>query len=214
MKIKKIFISFVMIALLFISGCSLDDPSLNNQSGSGAIDVGGATDVGGINDVGGSGITDVVDDGMVRTVLNGGGIGAPSLPYYVSTEIVERCFISDRKVNANIYLGHNRWQDDSVYFSELDHAISKDELKNCSFTLVANYNGEKRIVIADDVDYASDLYDVTIRDMWEGDVYKGSVVNYSKFEQVNFDIASLLGVSYGFVNIELRVKLPMVLNVE
>lgn len=156
---------------------------------------------------GGNGTTDVVDDGMVRTVLNGGGFGAPSLPYYVSTEIIKRCMISDRTISANIYLGHD-WFGDSVVFSDFDYALSVDDLKDCSFTLVADYNGKKRVVVAENIDYASDLYDVTVRDLWEGDAYKGYVVNYSQFQQIDLDLNSMIGVSYGYVNIELRIQLP------
>ena len=149
----------------------------------------------GTTENGGNGTTDVFDDGMVRTVLNGGGQGAPSLPYYVSTEIVKRCLIADGTVNANIYLGHDGW--------------IEDELKNCTFSIVAYYNNGKNYVeVADGIDYSSNLYDVTIKDLWDGNDYKGYVVNYSQFEEIELDISSMLGVSYGYIIIELRITLP------
>ena len=163
----------------------------------------------GTTENGGNGTTDVFDDGMVRTVLNGGGQGAPSLPYYVSTEIVKRCLIADGTVNANIYLGHDRWFDDLVYFTELESPLTKDELKNCTFSIVAYYNNGKNYVeVANGIDYSSNMYDVTIKDLWDGDDYKGYVVNYSQFEEIELDISSMLGVSYGYIIIELRITLP------
>lgn len=144
---------------------------------------------------GGNGTTNVVEDGMVRTVLNGGSQGAPSLPYYVSTEIVKRCLIADGTVNANIYLGHDGW--------------IEDELKNYTFSIVAYYNNGKNYVeVANGIDYSSNMYDVTIKDLWDGDDYKGYVVNYSQFEEIQLDISSMLGVSYGYIIIELRITLP------
>ena len=149
----------------------------------------------GTTENGGNGTTDVFDDGMVRTVLNGGGQGAPSLPYYVSTEIVKRCLIADGTVNANIYLGHDGW--------------IEDELKNCTFSIVAYYNNGKNYVeVSNGIDYSSNMYDVTIKDLWDGDDYKGYVVNYSQFEEIELDISSMLGVSYGYIIIELRITLP------
>ena len=149
----------------------------------------------GTTENGGNGTTAVVDDGMVRTVINGGGQGAPSLPYYVSTEIVKCCLIADGTVNANIYLGHDGW--------------IKDELKNCTFSIVAYYNNGKNYVeVANGIDYSSNMYDVTIKDLWDGDDYKGYVVNYSQFEEIELDISSMLGVSYGYMIIELRITLP------
>ena len=166
---------------------NLNDNSDNNSNNNANNDTN--------NNNGGNGTTDVVDDGMVRTVLNGGGQGAPSLPYYVSTEIVKRCLIADGTVNANIYLGHDGW--------------IKDELKNCTFSIVAYYNNGKNYVeVANGIDYSSNLYDVTIKDLWDGNDYNGYVVNYSQFEEIELDISSMLGVSYGYIIIELRITLP------
>ena len=165
------------------------DDNSNDNSNTTENDGDGTTE----ND--GNGTTDVFDDGMVRTVLNGGGQGAPSLPYYVSTEIVKRCLIADGTVNANIYLGHDGW--------------IEDELKNCTFSIVAYYNSGKNYVeVANGIDYSSNMYDVTIKDLWDGDDYKGYVVNYSQFEEIELDISSMLGVSYGYIIIELRITLP------
>ena len=148
----------------------------------------------------------IVDDGMVRTVLNGGG--APSLPYYVSTEIVKHCLISNGVVNANVYLGHAGWFNDLVYFSDLDRPLTKDELKECSFSLVAEYNGKNRVVLADNLDYAAESYKVKVLDLWDGDDYMGTVVTYSQYKQVDLDIYYMKDVPYGYVNIELRIQTP------
>ncbi len=157
---------------------------------------------------GDNGTTNVVDDGMVRTVLNGGGQGAPSLPYYVSTEIVKRCLIADGTVNANIYLGHDGWFGDLVYFTELERPLTMEELKNSTFSIVAYYNNSKNYVeLANGMDYSSNLYDVAIKDLWDDNDYNGYVVNYSQFEEVELDIGSMLGVSYGYIIIELRITL-------
>ena len=181
--------------------------------GNGTTDVGGngMTNVGGngTTDVGGNGTTDAVNDGMVRTVLNGGGQGAASLPYYVSTEVVKRCLITDGTVKAKIYLGHDRWFGDLVYFTDLERPLTMDELKECTFSIVAYYNNGKNYVeIADGMDYSSNLYDVSINDLWDGNDYNGCVVSYSQFEQVELDIGSMLGVSYGYIIFELRITLP------
>ena len=116
---KKLLICLMIVSLLFISGCSILDPSLNR-------DREGATESDG-NDTNGEGTTDAVDDGMVRTVLNGGGMGGASLPHYVSTEIVKRCSISDGFVSANVYLGHPPFRG-SVAFSDFVLDMS-DETK-------------------------------------------------------------------------------------
>ena len=181
--------------------------------GNGTTDIGGngTTDVGGngTTDIGGNGTTNVGGNEMVRTVLDGGGLGGPSLPYYVSTEIVKRCLISDGTVSAKIFLGHDRWFSDLVYFTELDRPLSIEELKDCTFSLVAYYNsGTNYVEIANNIDYSSELYDVTIQDQWVGEDYNGYVVNYSKFVDVDFDISSMVGVSYGYVIIGLRITLP------
>ena len=155
---------------------------------------------------GGNGTTNVVDDGMVRTVLNGGGQGAASLPHYVSTEVVKRCLISNETVSANIYLGHATFRN-SVAFS--DFVLDVSELQNCSFSIIANYNGATNVVLVENVNYTDELYKITTTDLYdENEVYKGSVVNYSKYHSVNLDIASMMGVPYGYVNIELHLQLP------
>ncbi len=160
----------------------------------------------GTTDVGGNDTTDVVDDGMVRTVLNGGGFGSPSLPHYVSTEIVERCLISDEVVSANVFLGHPIFRD-SVAFS--DFSLDIDTLQNCSFSIVINYNGEKSVTVVEDVDYMDASYNITTIDLYDdGDVYKGTVVNYSKYHKVNLDLNSMIGVSDGYVHVELHIELP------
>ena len=201
---KKLLICIMIVSLLFISGCNIVNPSLNN-SGNGTTENGGN----GTIENGGNGTTNVVDDGIVRTVLNGGGQGAPSLPYYISTEIVKRCLIADGTVNAKIYLGHDGWFDDLVYFTELERPLTMVELKNCTFSIVAYYNNGKNYVeVADGIDYSSNLYDVTTKDLWDGNDYNGYVVNYSQFEEVELDIGSMLGVSYGYIIIELRITLP------
>ena len=163
----------------------------------------------GTTENGGNGTTNVVDDGMVRTVLNGGGQGAASLPYYVSTEVVKRCLITDETVNAKIYLGHDGWFDDLVYFTELERPLTMDELKNCTFSIVAYYNnGKDYVELANGIDYSSNLYDVAITDSWDGNDYNGYVVSYSQFEEIELDIDSMLGVSYGYIIFELRITLP------
>ena len=155
---------------------------------------------------GGNGTTNVVDDGMVRTVLNGGGQGAASLPHYVSTEVVKRCLISNETVSANIYLGHATFRN-SVAFS--DFVLDVSELQNCSFSIIANYNGATNVVLVENVNYTDELYKITTTDLYdENEVYKGNVVNYSKYHSVNLDIASMMGVPYGYVNIELHLQLP------
>lgn len=163
----------------------------------------------GTTENGGNGTTNVVNDGMVRTVLNGGGQGAASLPYYVSTEVVKRCLITDETVNAKIYLGHDGWFDDLVYFTELERPLTMDELKNCTFSIVAYYNnGKDYVELANGIDYSSNLYDVAITDLWDGNDYNGYVVSYSQFEEIELDIDSMLGVSYGYIIFELRITLP------
>ena len=158
------------------------------------------------DNVGGNGTTDVGGNDMVRTVLNGGGYAAPSLPHYFSTEVVKRCLISDNVVSANVYLGHPTFRN-SVAFS--DFTLDMDELQNCSFFIAINYNGEKSVTVVEAVDYASTSYKVTSTDLYdEGEVYKGTVVNYSKYHKVNLDLSSMVGVPYGYVNIELHIELP------
>lgn len=160
----------------------------------------------GTTENGGNGTTNVVNDGMVRTVLNGGGQGAASLPHYVSTEVVKRCLISNETVSANIYLGHATFRN-SVAFS--DFVLDVSELQNCSFSIIANYNGATNVVLVENVNYTDELYKITTTDLYdENEVYKGNVVNYSKYHSVNLDIASMMGVPYGYVNIELHLQLP------
>ena len=193
---KKLLICLMIVALLFISGCNISNPSLNN-SGNGTTENGG------------NGTTNVVDDGMVRTVLNSGGQGAASLPYYVSTEVVKRCLITDETVNAKIYLGHDGWFGDLVYFTELERPLTMDELKKCTFSIVAYYNnGKDYVELANGIDYSSNLYDVAITDSWNGNDYNGYVISYSQFEEIELDINSMLGVSYGYIIFELRITLP------
>lgn len=202
MKTRTILIGFMLVALLFISGCNLDNSSLKDHSGNAITDVGGN----GTTDVGGNGTTDVGDDGMVRTVLNGSGNGASSLPHYVSIEIIERCLISDEVVSANVFLGHPIFRD-SVAFS--DFSLDIDILQNCSFSIVVNYNGEKSITAVEDVDYMDASYNITTTDLYnEVEVYKGTVVNYSKYHQVNLNLNSIIGVSDGYLNVELHIELP------
>ncbi len=198
---KKILLCLMIVSLLFISGCNIVNPSLNN-SGNGTTKNGGN----GTTKNGGNNTTDVVNDEMVRTVLNGGGLAAPSLPHYVSTEIVKRCLISNEFVSANVYLGHPMFRD-SVAFS--DFVLDMSELQNCLFSIVVNYNGEKRVTVIENVNYVDTLYKVTTTDLYdENEIFKGSIVNYSKYHSVNLDIASMIGVSYGYVNIELQIQLP------
>lgn len=198
---KKILICLMIVSLLFISGCNTINPSLNN-SGNGTTENGGN----GTTENGGNGTTEIVGDGMVRTVLNGGGLASSSLPHYVSTEIIKRCSISDEFVPANIYLGHPMFRD-SVVFS--DFVLEMSELQDCSFSIVVNYNGENRVTVMDNINYIDELYKITTIDLYdENEVYKGSVVNYSKYHSVNLDIASMMGVPYGYVNIELQIQLP------
>lgn len=178
---------------MFISGCNTINPSLNNSCND-------------TTENGGNGTTDVVDDGMVRTVLNDGGQWTPSLPHYVSTEIIKRCSISDEFVSAKIYLGHPMFRD-SVAFS--DFVLEMSELQDCLFSIVVNYNGENRVTVTDNINYIDELYKITTTHLYdENEVYKGSVVNYSKYHSVNLDIASMMGVPYGYVNIELQIHLP------
>ena len=160
----------------------------------------------GTTENGDNGTNNVVDDGMVHTVLNGGGQGAASLPHYVSTEVVKRCLISNETVSANIYLGHATFRN-SVAFS--DFVLDVSELQNCSFSIIANYNGATNVVLVENVNYTDELYKITTTDLYdENEVYKGNVVNYSKYHSVNLDIASMMGVPYGYVNIELHLQLP------
>lgn len=180
-----------------VCGYLKSEDNLNDNSNTNSNDNYNTSENGGddATENGDNGTTDIIDDGMVRTILNGGGFGAPSLPYYVSTEVAKRCLIADGTVNANIYLGHD--------------GGFKDELKNCTYSIVAYYNNGKNYVeVANGIDYSSNLYDVTIKDLWDGDDYKGCVVNYSQFEGIELDISSMLGVSYGYIIIELRITLP------
>ena len=180
-----------------VCGYLKSEDILNDSSNTNSNDNYNTSENGGddTTENGDNGTTDIIDDGMVRTILNGGGFGAPSLPYYVSTEVAKRCLIADGTVNANIYLGHD--------------GGFKDELKNCTYSIVVYYNNGKNYVeVANGIDYSSNLYDVTIKDLWDGDDYKGCVVNYSQFEEIELDISSMLGVSYGYIIIELRITLP------
>ena len=206
---KKLPVFLMIVSLLFMSGCNIIDPSLD-RDGNGATesDGKGTTENDGNGTFGsdGKGTIEAVDDGMVRTVLNGGGMGAVSLPHFVSTEIGKRCLISDGFVSANVYLGHLPFRG-SVAFS--DFALDMSDLQNCSFSIIADYNGNQRVTVMENVDYTDALYNVTTTALFdENEVYKGSVVNYSKYHNIDLDIASLVGVFYGYVNIELQIQLP------
>lgn len=206
---KKLLICLMIVSLLFISGCNIIDPSLNRDGNRASESDGkGTTENDGNGTFGsdGKGTIEAVDDGMVRTVLDGGGMGAVSLPHYVSTEIGKRWLISDGFVSANVYLGHPPFRG-SVAFS--DFALDMSELQNCSFSIIADYNGNQRVTVMENVNYTDALYNVTTTALFdENEVYKGSVVNYSKYHNIDLDIASLVGVTYGYVNIELQIQLP------
>ncbi len=153
-------------------------------------------------DNGDNGTTSTTINGTVKTVLN--GFGAASLPHYISAEITKRCYVAEGSVAAKVFIGHPTFRD-TVAFS--DFLLSKEELQNCSFSIVVNYNGKKSATVVNNIDYIDAAYKVSIRDIYDGEVYKGSNVNYSKYHSISLDLNKMTSVSYGFVNIELYITL-------
>lgn len=139
---------------------------------------------------------------VVRTKLNT-GMGAPSLPHFVSAETLKFHSVTDTTIDVNVYLGHD-FYNDIIAFSEF--VLSKDELKNYTFEIAINYNNEQTAIVLNNVDYANSLYDVKVSDLYEDDVYMGSVVHYNKYHTVSLDTQLLTNKTYGFINVQLMIK--------
>ena len=139
----------------------------------------------------------------IRTILN--SFGAPSLPHYVSAEIVKYHSVTDESIDVNVFLGHPSFDIFNVIpFSEF--ALSKEDLKNYTFGVVINYNNEQAVAVLDDVDYINSAYNITMSDLYEDDIYMGSIVHYSKYHTVGLDVQLLKDKAYGFVDIQLILK--------
>ncbi len=179
-------------------GFLVDPP--NNDSTENNGDTTTDTDGNDSTETGGDGSSDNNDDGMVRTVLD--MFGAPSLPHSISAEINKRCLISAGTTTANVYLGHPKFYD-NVAFSEFN--LSVEEAQNCTFSIVVNYNGEKSVTVAENIDYISSAYNMTTSDLYDGNEYKGTLVHYSKYHAIDLDVTSMTGVSYGYLNLELHM---------
>lgn len=187
---KKLLITILMVFMVFVSGCNVNNnlPQSGNKGDQTITDNSGDK-------------TDDTGDNMVRTVLE--GQAEVSLPHYISAEI-ERSFLIDTTISTNVYLGHPKFTD-SVNFSEF--TLGLDDLQGCSFSIVFNYNGSNNIVAMENVDYLDSEYSITISDLYNEDEYSGTVVNYSKYHKINLDFDLMKDVSYGFINIELHIKL-------
>ncbi len=147
------------------------------------------------------------DNEKVTTVLD--VFGAPSLPYFISTEVNKRCLLSEKTTSANVYLGHLKFNaNDVLLIGSDDFYPSIKEAKNYKFSVAIKYNGQECVTVADNINYLDSSYDVTMKDMYEGEDYKGTIVNYQKYHEIDVDLASMTGVSYGYINIELIVTLP------
>ena len=142
-------------------------------------------------------------DNIIRTILN--SFGAPSLPHYVSAETAKYHSVTDELIDVNVYLGHpnfNMFND--IPFS--DFVLSKEDLENYAFSIVVNYNNEQTAKVLDDVDYINSAYNITTSDLYEDDIYMGSIVHYRKYHTIGLEAQLLKDKNHGFVDIQLILK--------
>ena len=194
---KKIFALSLIMSLFITSGCSLDNNANNidkNKDDSSTI----------VDDKNNNTLDE--KDNMIRTIINYNEV---SLPHHMSAEIKES-YGFEEQMTMNVYPGHPKFAGQITigdYVTGEQFMLTLEEFRNCSFSIVVNYNDEKSNVAVKNIDYSSEAYNITSSEVFEGEIYKGSVINYSKLHSFDLDIESMNSKSKGFVNIEMNITL-------